>query len=183
MGFVLLNSVSLQDRLEIRRLMLSGSCLIILGGSLDLVLMYMNISGPTAERIKKDITRHFKNHGLNITIQTNMKTVNYLDVTFNLNSGTYYPYRKPNDQPLYINTKSNHPPRIIKDNETDYRVQWTIIIAAQPYNNISKRCDLCPSEKLYIINGHNNSPLNKRSELISKCRHENKYYSMKNSIT
>ena len=40
MGFVLLNSVSLQDRLEIRRLMLSGSCLMILGGWLDLVLMY-----------------------------------------------------------------------------------------------------------------------------------------------
>ena len=31
-GVVLLNSVSLQDRLEIRRLMLSGSCLMILGG-------------------------------------------------------------------------------------------------------------------------------------------------------
>ena len=40
--------------------------------------------------------------------------VNYLNVTFNLNSGTYYPYRKPNDQPLCINTKSNHPPSIIK---------------------------------------------------------------------
>ena len=55
-----------------------------------------------------------------------------------------------------------------KDNKTDYRVQWTIITAAQPYNNISKRCNLCTSEKLYIINGHNNNPLmNKRSELIS----------------
>ena len=71
----------------------------------------------------------------------------------------------------------------LKDNETDYRVQWTIITAAQPYNNISKRCDLCTSEKLYIINGHNNNPLNKRSELISKCRHKNKYYLMNNSIT
>ena len=80
----------------------------------DGLAVFKNISGPTAERINIDITRHFKNPGLNITIQTNMKTVNYLDVTFNLNSGTYHPYRKPNDQPLYINTKSNHPPRIIK---------------------------------------------------------------------
>ena len=40
MGFVLLNSLSLQDRLEIQWLMLSGSCLMILGGWLDLVLMY-----------------------------------------------------------------------------------------------------------------------------------------------
>ena len=43
-----------------------------------------------------------------------MKIVNYLDVTFNLNNGTYCPYRKPNNQPLYINAKSNHPPNIIK---------------------------------------------------------------------
>ena len=43
-----------------------------------------------------------------------MKIVNKLDVTFNLKNGLYYPYRKPNDQPQYINTKSSHPPRIIK---------------------------------------------------------------------
>ena len=26
----------------------------------------------------------------------------------------YYPFKKPNDEPTYINTKSNHPPNIIK---------------------------------------------------------------------
>ena len=356
----------------------------------DGLAIFKNISGPAAERIKKDITRHFRNHGLNITIQTNMKVVNYLDVTFNLNSGTYYPYRKPNDQPLYINTKSNHPPSIIKqlpknishlisslscnetefskikptyedalkscgfnqpltysshdpaasrrknrqrniiwynppynknirtnigyifrklinkhfpkthrfhsifnknnlkisysctenmasiiskhnkkilntkppittstscncrikddcplnnnclttnivynakvttnedatgknyigategtfkqrftqhklsfknnkysnstelskyiwqlkDNNTEYQIQWSIITAAQPYSNISRRCDLCASEKLHIIKSNSNNTLNKRSELISKCRHENKYYLINNN--
>ena len=73
-----------------------------------------NKSGPQADRVRKDITKHFKNHGLNITIQTNLKIVNYLDVTFNLTNETYCPYRKPNDTPLYINTQSNHPPNIIK---------------------------------------------------------------------
>ena len=43
-----------------------------------------------------------------------LKIVNYFDVTFNLNNGKYCPYRKPNNQPLYINAKSNHPPNIIK---------------------------------------------------------------------
>ena len=80
----------------------------------DGLAVFKNTSGPQAERIRKNIIRHFKNHGLNITIQTNLKIVNYLDVTFNLNNGTYCPYRKPNNQPLYINTKSNHPPNIIK---------------------------------------------------------------------
>ena len=69
----------------------------------DGLAVFKNITGPHADKIRKDITRHFKTHGLNITIQTNLKIVNYLDVTFNLNNGTYYPYRKPNNQPLYIN--------------------------------------------------------------------------------
>ncbi|PFX24427.1 hypothetical protein AWC38_SpisGene10980 [Stylophora pistillata] len=75
----------------------------------DGLAVFKNTPGPQAERIRKDIDKHFKNHGQNITIQTNLKIVNYLDVTFNLNNGTFYPYRKPNNQPLCINAKSNHP--------------------------------------------------------------------------
>ena len=45
------------------------------------------------------------------TIQTNLKSVDYLDITLNLTSGLFQPYRKPNDEPLYINSKSNHPPK------------------------------------------------------------------------
>ena len=52
--------------------------------------------------------------GLQITVQTNLKMVDYLDVTLNLATGSYQPYRKPNDTPLYIHTQSNHPPPIIK---------------------------------------------------------------------
>ena len=37
-----------------------------------------------------------------------------LDVTFDLPSGKYWPYRKPNNEPLYIYSKSNHPPSILK---------------------------------------------------------------------
>ena len=44
----------------------------------------------------------------------NTTTANFLDVTFNLSSGKYQPYRKPNNDPLYIDKKSNHPPTIIK---------------------------------------------------------------------
>ena len=37
-----------------------------------------------------------------------------LDVTFDLGNGKSKPYRKPNDDPLYIDRHSNHPPSIIK---------------------------------------------------------------------
>jgi hypothetical protein len=43
-----------------------------------------------------------------------LKIVDYLDVTFNLNDGTYKPYRKPNDETMYVNANSNHPPNILK---------------------------------------------------------------------
>ena len=43
-----------------------------------------------------------------------MKVVNYIDVTFNLNDGTYEPYTKPNNEIKYIHKNSNHPPSAIR---------------------------------------------------------------------
>ena len=80
----------------------------------DGLAIFKNTTGPQAERTRKEITRCFKEHGLKITIQSNLKSVDYLDITLNLTNGFFQPYRKPNDEPLYINTKSNHPPTVIK---------------------------------------------------------------------
>ena len=43
-----------------------------------------------------------------------MKVVNYFDVTFNLNDGSYRPYRKLNNETHYIHIQSDHPPSITK---------------------------------------------------------------------
>ena len=72
------------------------------------------IGGPERERRKKKIIQIFKSHKLDITVQTNLHTVQYLDVEFDLKGNTYKPYRKPNNDPLYVNAKSNHPPSILK---------------------------------------------------------------------
>ena len=53
--------------------------------------------------------RLFKEYDLEITAESNLKIVNYLDVTFNLKNGTFRPYQKPDDQIQYIHTESNHP--------------------------------------------------------------------------
>ena len=39
-----------------------------------------------------------------------------------------------------------------------------------------QRCNLCLAEKLAIIRTDKSRSLNKRSELVSKCRHESKFY-------
>ena len=80
----------------------------------DGLAAYENISGPQAERIKKNITKQFKDEGLSITIKTNLKIVNFLDITLDLDKDIFRPYIKPNDRPLYINVHSNHPPPIIR---------------------------------------------------------------------
>ena len=46
---------------------------------------------------------------------------------------------------------------------------------ASPYQCGSKRCDLCLSEKVSIICADSDTLLNKRTELISKCYHGNKF--------
>ena len=63
----------------------------------------------------------------------------------------------------------------LKDNSVNFNINWSIYARAGPYNT-TKRCDLCLTEKVMIIKSNSNNLLNKRSELISKCRHENKFY-------
>ena len=72
-------------------------------------------SGRLSDKARKDLTHAFNELGLNITAQANQLSTNFLDTTFDLSNGTYKPYRKPNDEPLYINRHSNHPPPIIRE--------------------------------------------------------------------
>ena len=60
----------------------------------DGLAIFKNISGPKSEKSKKDIQKLFKENELDINIQCNMKMVNYLDVTLNLENSTYCPYQK-----------------------------------------------------------------------------------------
>ena len=56
----------------------------------------------------------FKNNGLGVITYCNMKIVNYLDIPFNLNDGTYRPYQKSDNIMQYMYVESNHPPIIMK---------------------------------------------------------------------
>ena len=72
-----------------------------------------SLSGPEMERKKKAIVKLFKDCGLRITIQANLRIANFLDVELNLDSGTYQPYRKPDNNPIYLNKNSNHPKTVL----------------------------------------------------------------------
>ena len=63
----------------------------------------------------------------------------------------------------------------LKDNNTNFAINWSILATAPAYSNKSKR-HLCLTEKLYLVRAKKPFLLNKKTDLISKCRHENKFY-------
>ena len=75
--------------------------------------------------------------------------------------------------------------RELENDNKKRNINWSMIMPGNAYNNGSKRCNICLKEKLCIIKAHNPNLLNKRGELISKCRHKNKFYikNYKNKVT
>ena len=71
-------------------------------------------SAQQNDSIRKDFVKIFKTQGLDIIAECNMKVVHYLDVTLDLNTGTYKPFTKPDSEKNYVHIHSNHPPNIIK---------------------------------------------------------------------
>ena len=59
----------------------------------------------------------------------------------------------------------------LKDNGTDYTVNWKLLERAPAFNPITKKCRLCLKEKYFIMYRSNSSSLNKRSEVFNTCRH------------
>jgi hypothetical protein len=60
---------------------------------------------------------------LKITAEITHQSVNFLDVTFNLRDESYQPYRKPKNDPLFIDSRSNHPPAITKQLPTSVNMR------------------------------------------------------------
>ena len=67
------------------------------------------------EVLKKKICAIFTKNNLRIRIDANKKSINFLDITLDLATGTYSPYMKPNNTPLYVHKDSNHPPSVINN--------------------------------------------------------------------
>ena len=51
--------------------------------------IFENLSGPEVERKRKEIRKKFKNNALLITVKTNIKTTDFLDIHFDLVKDVY----------------------------------------------------------------------------------------------
>ena len=70
----------------------------------------------------------------------------------------------------------------IKRKNKNPKVTWKIVRKCPPFNRAAVKCYVCTAEKLEIALFKGSNILNKKSELISKCRHINKFC-LKNSDT
>ena len=62
-----------------------------------------------------------------------------------------------------------------KKEKINVDLEWSILDKAKPYSPTSAKCLLCLAEKYHIIFSTKNL-LNKRNELVTNGRHENKFY-------
>ena len=60
-------------------------------------LAVCKVTPKQIEKTKQEVSEIFKANGLKITIEANKKTINFLDVTLDLASGSYKPFMKPNN--------------------------------------------------------------------------------------
>jgi hypothetical protein len=80
-----------------------------------LAIIKINGSLRIAENdINPKLREIFRSENLKITIDPLTPVTNYLDVIFNLKKHVHEPYRKLEDDPVYINVDSDHPKLIIK---------------------------------------------------------------------
>ena len=80
----------------------------------DGLISIPNSNGSLTSKMQKKVIRAFKYMRLKIEINSNLKYINFLDATFNLNDNSYKPFSKTNVIPTHINVCSNHSTAIVK---------------------------------------------------------------------
>ena len=113
--------------------------------------VHTTLPGPEATRTTKKIAEFFKRHGFSITVCMNLTAVDFLDITLDLDSKKYWPFRKPNSSIQYINCKSNHPPHVIKQIPQNVNSRLSTISSNETLFDKAKP----PYESALKASGHN----------------------------
>ena len=108
-------------------------------------------------------------------LQTKHGTSTYIGQAGQSFKERYNNHTKSFKNMLYENdtTLSKEIWKLKKQNE-EYNLNWSILMKAPTYKPSSKKCQLCLLEKTYILTLKENL-LNKRTELMNKCRHRRKF--------
>ena len=109
------------------------------------------------------------------TITTDAATESYVGLATNFKE------RYRNHQTSFRHTNRRNETELskhiwtLKDAKKPFEIKWKVLKRCRPYNNLSKKCNLCLHEKFVIICRKDLCTLNKRNELASSCPHRNRY--------
>ena len=111
----------------------------------------------------------------NVKTSEDEEGVHYIGLTENTFKERWYQHKNSfkYENKAKSTELSKHIWNLKNDNITP-TLSWEVIDHARPYVNGGNTCNLCLTEKFHIITS-NLKLLNKRSELISTCRHVNKH--------
>ena len=78
-------------------------------------LSVMKGTGHEKDKTRKALILAFKEEGLSITWEINIKKVHFLDVLLDLENECYKPYHKKNGKLSYVSPGSNHPRMVLNN--------------------------------------------------------------------
>ena len=108
--------------------------------------------------------------------QQNYKDKKYFGIAEESLKGCLYNYNLSFRNEFYKNnTELSKELWQIKMKNYTPKIMWRIIRKCPPFNYNSRKCYLCLNEKLEIALYEGENLLNKKTELISKCCHQNKF--------
>ena len=99
------------------------------------------------------------------------------DKTYIGQAASTFKLRYNNHKNSFTNSKKKHSTALstyvwnLSRREVDYNINWSIASTPRPYKGGQKTCDLCLMEKTFIARSEKGISLNKRSEIMAKCRH------------
>ena len=110
------------------------------------------------------------------TISSNLR--NYKDKIYKGITGTSFKERHRNHKKSFNHEKYKNESELskevwnIKRRKGNPKIKWRIIKQYPSYNPLNDKCELCRNEKLEILKNKGSNMLNKRSEIVSYCKHK-----------
>ena len=110
------------------------------------------------------------------TVTTDRSKKTYIGSTENTFKIRFYGHKSDLSNPRYrSNTTLSNYVWSLKDRGEEPEVRWEIVKVCKPYKAGTRKCDLCLTEKYFILKEKGPDSLNKRSELMFTCPHKKKW--------
>ena len=96
-------------------------------------------------------------------------------------SGTEFKLRYANHKQSFDNERKRDATSLsqhiwnLKESDVPFSLKWEVLSKCTPYAGGSRVCNLCITEKFEILKCDPKITLNKRTEIVGKCRHRAKF--------